>query len=248
MNWKRLAVIIGLSLIITLAFPVSNLSGEEIVQQARSAFHEGNYQQAEELWLEVLETEDYQWEANFFLGMTYLRLDDYENAADYMEGAYQRRPTDYSTLVNYARILYNQDQIEAARDILMELPADLRRSDEQYYNIRGLLAMAEGELELAASSLEVAVEINPENPHVRNNLGLTFIRDNRHEEAVEHLEHAAEQEPEIAYIYNNLGVAYENLGRLQDARDAYEQALEINPDYISAELNYDRVQSRLADQ
>lgn len=245
MSLRKISVIIIISLIFTLTATSSIMAVEELVQEGRIAFHEGNYRQAEEVWLEVLEADNYNWEANFFLGMTYLRLNDYQNAADYMEDAYQIRSQDYSTIVNYARILYNQDEIDEARNILMELPAELRRSDEQYYNIRGLLAMAEENLDLAASSLEVAAEINPENYHVRNNLGLTLIRDNRYEEAIRHLEQAVEQEPEIAYIYNNLGVAYENLGRLQDARDAYEQALEIDPDYISAELNYDRVQSRL---
>lgn len=247
MTSRRISFMIIICLILTFVITSSVTAVEELVQEGRSAFHEQNYSQAEELWLEVLETDRYQWEANFFLGMTYLRLEDYENAEEYMQSAHQIRSQDYSTIVNYARILYNLEQIEKARNILMELPADLRRSDEQYYNVRGLLAMAENNLELAASSFEVAVEINPENYHVRNNLGLTLLRDNKFAEAVEHLERAVEQEPEIAYIYNNLGVAYENLGQLQQARDAYEQALEINPAYISAEANIDRVETKMED-
>ena len=239
------SLIIAVIFVLTAVFLVSAGEGLETVEKARYAFHAGEYQEAEELWQQVLELENYRWEANFFLGMTYLRLNDYQAGVEYMSEAYQLRPEDYSTLVNYARLLYRNQQREEAREVLQEVPEDMREQDEQYYNLRGLLAMAEDDLERATASLEIAVEINPDNYHVRNNLGLANIRKGNFADAVDHLEEAVAQEPAEAYIYNNLGVAYENLTELEPARENYERALELDPDYERAELNLERVTARL---
>ena len=240
-------LILLLAFVLTAGIMVSAGEGVETVEEARAAFHAGEYQEAEELWQQVLELENYRWEANFFLGMTYLRLNDYQAGVEYMSEAYELRPEDYRTLVNYARLLYRNQQREEAREVLQEVPEDMREQDEQYYNLRGLLAMAEDDLENATAYLESAVEINPDNYHIRNNLGLAYIRKGNFADAVDHLEEAAAQDPAEAYIYNNLGIAYENLTELESARENYEKALELDPDYERAELNLERVAARLED-
>jgi len=244
----RRSVIISVFLLAALIFFGSVMAGENPVEEARQAFHRGDYEQAEELWKEVSELEGYEWETGFYLGLIYLRLEDYELAAEEMDRAFELRPEDYATAVNYARILYNKEEIERAGEVLDRIPEDRRRSDEQYYNIRGLLAMSEGELERAFEAFASSVNIEPDNIHVRNNFGLALMRQNRYEEAIEHLEYAADMEPEIAYIYNNLGVSYENLDRLKEARDSYERALEIDPDHPRAGANLERVEALLEDQ
>ncbi len=220
---------------------------EDTVSQARIAFSEEDYDRAEELWLEVLDKEIYEWEANFYLGLTYMRQDEMKQAEEYMSEAYEISPEDHSTLINYARILYNRDKLDEALEVLRQVPADLRAEDGRYFNVRGLIAMAQDDMRMAIRSLDTAVEREPDNYFIRNNLGLAHIREGNYEDAVKHLEEAVDMEPRQAYIYNNLGVSYENLNELERAKESYEKALEINPDHPHAGTNLERVLSRLED-
>jgi len=143
---KPVLVIFMVFLLVTFfALTAAAEEVEEKLWQARSVFYTGEYEEAELLWLELKE-EDHIWEANFFLGMTYLRKDSPEEALDHMEVAFNHKPDNYYTLVNYARILHRNNKLESARDILLLVPEDMRKYNEQYYSMRGLLAMAERKL------------------------------------------------------------------------------------------------------
>ncbi len=218
---------------------------EDLLSQAREAYFAGSYYQAESLFKELLDREAYEWDAHFYLGMTYLHKEQLEEAEHHMDQAYAMNPDNFFTLVNYARILYRQGHLQEADAMLNLVPEEKRTTSESYFNNRGLLAMAEEEYEQAVEYFLKAVEINPENYYVQNNLGLALIRKGDFEKASHHLELAAAQDPPEAYIYNNLGVAYENMNQLEAARENYERAVELNPQH--AQINLDRVISRLED-
>ncbi len=218
---------------------------EDLRGQARKAFYGGNYNEAEILWKQVAEKGVYEWESNFFLGMIYLYLNQLEEADNYMEKAYNHQPQNYYTLVNHARILYRKEELKSAREKLLEVPEDMRDYNEQYYNVSGLVAMAEREFAQAIEYFNYAVEIEPDNYFVRNNLGLASIRKGDYEQARIHLEHAVDQDPSRPYVYNNLGITYENLNKLDLAKQNYEKALAMNPEYERAKINLQRVISQL---
>ncbi|MFW6308609.1 MAG: tetratricopeptide repeat protein [bacterium] len=244
-NKQIFILIFALLLILISASPTY---AKTSIEQARTAFYERNYKQAEELFLELNNEENYQWETNFFLGMIYLRTDELQKAVDYMEEAYKLTPEDYYTLVNYARILYRSKNYQAAREKLDEVSADQRNNDEQYNNLLGLLELEDDNLKKAVDFFEQALEINPENYYVQNNLGLTLISQGDFQKAKQHLKKAVAQKPTEAYIYNNLGICQENLNQLQQAKESYEQALELNPDHKKAEVNLNRVLSKINNQ
>lgn len=235
--------------IILLAFIVMCLANVgycgDLIQRARQAFYEGDYTVAEKLWTGVEEQGEYEWEANFFLGMTYLRTDDLNRALEHMSKAYQLRRDNFYTLVNYARILYRTNQLASASEILDQVPEGMREYNEQYFNIRGLVAMARRNLQEAVEMFSTAVEINPKSIYVQNNLGLALIRRGDFFLARNHLEQAVALEPSMPYVYNNLGISYENLGLLEKAKESYQRALELDPDYENAKLNLQRVVSKL---
>ena len=244
-NKKLLLIVIFAFIFITINSGYTQT--ENLVSQARSAFYENNYEEAEKLWLETKDKGINEWEANFFLGMVYLRKDQLQKAANYMDNAYNLRTDDYYTLVNYARILYRKNDYKSAREKLDKVPEDLRDYNEQFYNIHGLLEMAENNLKQAVEYFNKAIKINPKNYYVQNNLGLTLIRTQNYEQAKTHLELAADEKPQKAYVYNNLGISYENLNQLYKAKQSYEKALDLNPDHKKAEINLKRVISKIND-
>ena len=238
--------------ILTFTFILITISSgyvqtENLIFQARNAYYKSNYEEAKKLWLEVKNKGINEWEANFFLGMVYLRKDKLQKADKYMDNAYNLSTDDYYTLVNYARILYRKNDYNSAREKLNEVPEDLRDYNEQFYNIHGLLKMAENNFKQAIEYFNKAIGINPENYYIQNNLGLALIRSQNYELAKTHLKSATAQKPQEAYIYNNLGISYENLNQLYKAKESYEKALNLNPDHNKAEINLKRVISKIND-
>ncbi len=239
---KSLLVVFTLALLL-ISSSVLASEAEDLLEQARNAYFVGDYQEAESLFIELKEREEFDWEANFYLGMIYLQREELEEADQYMQQAYNLRPDNYFSLVNYARILYRDGHLEEASEMLNQVTEENRTTTESFFNTRGLLAMADEEFEKSIEYFLQAVEINPENYYVLNNLGLALIRTGDFQEAKEHLEKAVEQDPQEAFIFNNMGIVYENLNQLEEARDSYERAVELN--HQQAEENLNRVLERL---
>jgi len=240
---KRTLVVVLAMVLLLVSSSLLASQHEEILLQARNAYFAGDYQEAESLFIELKDREGYEWEANFYLGMIYLQKEQLEEADLHMQKAYSMRPDNYFTLVNYARVLYRQGHQEEASEMLNQVPEEKRTTSESYYNTRGLLAMAVNEYESAIEYFLQALEVNPENYYVLNNLGLALIQTGNYQEAKEHLDKAVEQDPPVAFIYNNLGLVYENLNQLELARDNYERAVELN--HEQAQENLNRVLARL---
>ncbi len=243
-NKRILALVFGAIILLVSSSGFASET-EDLLQQARNAYFAGDFQEAESLFIELKEREEFGWEANFYLGMIYLQRDQLEEADRFMQQAYNLRPDNYFSLVNYARILYREGHLDEASAMLDQVSEENRTTTESYFNTRGLLAMAGEEYEKAIEYFLRAIDINPENYYVLNNLGLALIRTGDFQEAKTHLEKAVEQDPQEAFIYNNLGIVYENLNQLEAARESYERAVELN--HQQAEQNLKRVTEKLAD-
>ena len=115
----------------------------------------------------------------------------------------------------------------------------------EYYNLlesatafehRGNQALDEGDFPAAIAFFRRAVELEPNNPSMRQRLGaaLAFSGDTRG--AAEQLEEALRQAPEFALAHVGLATVWAHEGRFQEAIERYQLALEYQPDYIEARL------------
>jgi Flp pilus assembly protein TadD len=73
------------------------------------------------------------------------------------------------------------------------------------------------------------LELDPEDPELRNALGWTLFQTGRTPEAVVEYERALVRKPDGAKTHNNLALALVELGRLEDAADHFEASLAIEP-------------------
>lgn len=239
---------IVMALLMLLPFSTSVLAEEgDILQQGRQAYYERRYEAAQELLLKIHDAEGYIWSANYYLGLTFMRQNKLSEAAYHMDKAYEERPQCYWTLTHYARILYRDGKHQEARTILAQVPEDKRETDEMYYNLHGLLAMAGNDLPQAVESFKKATEINPDNYYVLNNLGLALIRSFEFQKAQDYLLKTLAFDPPEAYIYNNIGITYENLQDYHKAKEYYEKSLEKDPNHERAAMNLQRILSKLQD-
>jgi tetratricopeptide (TPR) repeat protein len=83
----------------------------------------------------------------------------------------------------------------------------------------------------------LALQQEPENPTVYNNLGEAYRALNRMDEAVRCYRKAISLIPGYAIAHNNLGIALFDQGRLDDAIDSFQKALSLKPDLAGVSGN-----------
>ncbi|MFK7972679.1 MAG: tetratricopeptide repeat protein, partial [Bacteroidia bacterium] len=84
-------------------------------------------------------------------------------------------------------------------------------------SIAGLYYGLQGEFNTCVSLLEEALEAEPKDANILNNLGFYRIRLGETEKALPVLESAIELDPTFAFAFNNRGEAYLKLGQLENA-------------------------------
>ena len=83
--------------------------------------------------------------------------------------------------------------------------------------------------EEALQAYQHAVELNPENEEIQNDLGNALIELEHFQQAVYVYHKVIKINPNNPNVYYNLGNTFRELGQLQQAIDAYDKALTLNP-------------------
>ena len=103
--------------------------------------------------------------------------------------------------------------------------------------LRGYYFYDRGKYEDALTSLNWAIELEPDNPAALNNRGVTYARLERYDEALADYNRALELKPDYTDALYNRGTAYIRLERYDEALADYNRALELKPDYTDALCN-----------
>jgi predicted O-linked N-acetylglucosamine transferase (SPINDLY family) len=147
----------------------------------------------------------------------------------------QRKPT-VAEMFSAAFAVHQRGQVaEAAaryEDILRHQP-----DHADALHLRGLIAMEQGELELARHCVGQALARQPNHPQLLNTLGETLRRMGDIATAEEHLRHALRQAPTYVDALNNLGVLLSKSGRSPEGVGLFETILRNRPDDRRAMYN-----------
>lgn len=87
----------------------------------------------------------------------------------------------------------------------------------------------QGKLEQSVNAYIKALDIEPENADIHNELGYVLARQNKIDEAVKHLEKAVGINPNMLDTHNNLGTIYLQNNQAEKAIKHFNAALQINP-------------------
>src|SRR5258705_10228556 len=100
-----------------------------------------------------------------------------------------------------------------------------------YYYYRGICEERSKQWSKAETDMRKALELQPEQPHVLNNLGYSWIDQgiNLHE-AMKMIKRAVDQRPDDGYIVDSLGWAYYRIGNYEDAVKNLERAIDLKPE------------------
>ena len=95
----------------------------------------------------------------------------------------------------------------------------------------------QGKLDEAVACYRRALQLDPNDAEVHNNLGTAFKDQGKLDEAVACYRRALELKPDYAEAHYNLGVAFRDQGKLDEAVACCRRALELKPDFAEAHNN-----------
>lgn len=108
-------------------------------------------------------------------------------------------------------------------------------------NNQGAEALARGDLDTAASRLDIALEYHPKFVEALTNLALVELERGELERAETHLLRALRVNSDIAQPHHGLGVLAERQGDLDRSARHYRAALKVDPGFLPARLNLARL-------
>lgn len=103
--------------------------------------------------------------------------------------------------------------------------AQIRKLQARSAYETGLTHLREGRTAVGLTSLQEAVNLDPEEPTYSNSLGLVFLDLKQLREAQEAFRKAIALDPSYAMAHHNLGVALAESGRWEEAVQEYRKAL-----------------------
>ena len=215
-------------------------TGEVTYEQSETAFLEGRYDEAVDLFTKYTERRPSNPWGHYMLGMSAWKSGRYDTA----EHAFQQAVALDSTLVkgylNFARVLIESSRpSEAIATIDRAIAVDGESSVA--FRLKGNAYQTLGQKDDAIAAYRHAIEIDPEDAWSMNNLAFILIDEGRYDEALPALARATELRKDVPVFFNNLGMALERTGHFRAAEEAYTFASSLGGIDSKSVVNRDRV-------
>ena len=223
---------------------IKNLSVEEIFNSALKNHQENKFEEAKDLYDQILKINPNYAQAHNNLGVIFQNSKEYQKAIKCYEKAIEIIPN-YSNAHNNLGIIFkeNGDTQKAINYYEKAIEIDSNYLNP-YLNLGKLFQEAE-EYQKAKNYYEKAIEIQPNNLVSNFNLGIIFFELNENQKAKYYYEKAIEIKPNYAEAYNNLGNIYVELGKNYEAITYYQKAIALKATFADAYANMGRVQKTL---
>jgi tetratricopeptide (TPR) repeat protein len=185
------------------------------------------YDESEREYKKILDIDDKNAEALFYLGLIELMRYNYNNARDYLLKALAQ-DNRASVLANLGYVCSKLELYDEALDYLRQA-VDLTPENIRVKTNLAIIYYRNGDLENASKLFKELVEKSPEiiSPYIY--LPLIYLKQGTSELASTLLNDAIDRFPRFSFFKNNLAVLYESIDRPEDAEKLYRKALEAEP-------------------
>jgi len=203
------------------------------------AYQEGRYDDAIQLFQEILKTKPNEHVVRYNMGLAYYQLKQYSEAIAAFEYIVSEvspiETTDdifrriYPTVLEDARInlgmayLQAGQRAKAAAALLEAMP-----DETAHYNLI-VVYNSMGNYRRVIALAQDYFDTYGEDADIYNLLGLTYYYQNRYKQALQAFEKAAENNPASAEIQVNLGLLYLQMEHNPEAAAAFRRAQQLNP-------------------
>jgi protein O-mannosyl-transferase len=162
--------------------------------------------------------------------------------------AHWGRPAGYllslTLLATLASLTWRQSRMYADIDTLYTVTIDRNPDCWMAHNNLGLVLSGRGQIDVAITHYQKALEIKPDYVEAHINIGNVLMGRGQVDAAIAHFQTALEIKPDSGVAHNNLGTVLADRGQVDEAIAHYQRALEIKPDYADARQNCDAVLAR----
>jgi len=231
-----------------------SIKNERLLSKAKKLLKKGQFDEAREVYLNVLKSFPKNQEAKKGLlildqtGQNKPNQDQINEVMDFFSNSQfdkaqmtvQKLIEDFpndALLFNISGACFNEmGQIDLAINDFEK--ALLIKSDytEVHYNL-GVAFQKNLQIDKAIQHYEIAISLKHAYPTAHNNLGLIHLGRNQIESAVKSFEWAVAYSPEYAEGHNSLGAGLQELKKFEDAKQQFEKAISLNPNYAQAHHN-----------
>ena len=209
-------------------------------EDAETAFKDGNYADAAELFAAYVESKPENPWGRYMLGLSAWKAGDLARAEQAFDEALTLDPAHLKSMLNSTRVLLergkNAEALERVTAALEIAPQSAEAS-----RLHGRVLAQVGRNEEAIVAYQRAAALDERDTWAMNNLGLLYIQLGRYTEALPPLARATELNPRSPVFQNNLGQALERLGYYPEARKAYESAVAADSGYVKASTGLARL-------
>ena len=222
---------------------------ETILQQAIEAHQAAQFEQAEELYLAILQAQPYHAVANHNMGLLAGQVNQFAAGLPYLHKALSVNPDEGQFWLSYADGLLKAGETAEALDIIdTAIGRGLDNEQSQGLRARILHTIATtptleerqqvvgfyqngqlAELEQASRALTAKY---PQSDFAWSVLGTALQAQGK--DAFEALHNTVQLAPQDAEAHGNLGMAWQERGDFARALTSYARALELNPDFVEA--------------
>jgi Flp pilus assembly protein TadD len=165
-------------------FPPSSLS--HLYQKARRYHRQKRFQEAINLYSQILRIDPQHFDTRFNLISAYLQIKDFAKAHSMAVDLYHQRPDNTDIMLNLAIASIGIGDAKKGLELLNEAK---QRSDAPLYEIyfhQGVASRHLGQIDKAIRCYRKAEQIKPDDPRLLFNLALALDQQQRYHEAIEY--------------------------------------------------------------
>ena len=201
-------------------------------QQALDLLRTGRLPEAEQLYLEILQSEPANAAAYHFLGIVRFQQGRYPEALEGISASLKLHcdPAVLASQGNMLQALGRLEEALASYDQALRIEPGLVTA---LYN-RGVTLCAMKRNEEALASYDCVLAIDPGDTAAWLNRGTLLADLGRPEDALAAVDRVLALDPHYAQAWNNRGIALQAQGRFEEALASYDHALALKPDYAAA--------------
>ncbi len=162
-------------------------------------------------------------DARLQLAAHYRKQGHTELAVEHYRLAMERHPDNGRVVLLLAQALQEQNSLKEAAELIDRFLAKHPAQTSDLPAWLGFLRDQMGDLASGEKAYRVAVELNPSNAKLHNNLGYNLLMQGKHGEAINEFRRTLALDPAMHTARNNLGLALSKQGSAADRQEAVKQ-------------------------
>jgi len=203
-------------------------------ETAKRLYKAKRYQKALAVLLSVDEDPAENPELSYYLGLCYSQIEQYDEALLYLEQVVTTHPDFlhlYQCRLLLAVIYTNTERYSLAEYEIKQL-IDGGYASVQVYSVYSYLLFQQQRSEESLKYINMAMELDPENPNVLNSSGYIEAEEGYNlDKALDLCKQAVRKQPEQAAYLDSLGWVYYKLGKFSEAHRYIKRAYQLSDNH-----------------